>query len=63
MMRISNHESQTHSYGRNNPRTMDLIMDQRGLPLREPHIRRMAQILLNERVSPSSTTVQSIGKC
>lgn len=38
-------------------------MDQRVLLLREPHIRRMAQILLNERVSPSSTTVQSIGEC
>lgn len=40
-----------------------LSMDQRGLPLRAPHIRRMAQILLDERVGPVSTTVQPIGEC
>ena len=34
-----------------------LSMDQRGLPLRAPHIRRMAQILLDERVNPAFTTV------
>lgn len=40
-----------------------LSMDQRGLPPRATSVRRMADLLLTDRASSTSSTISAVGQC